>query len=36
MSALDDQGNPISWETKYQMQVDLKARLEKSIKQLEK
>ena len=36
MSATDEDGNPISWETKYQMQLDLKAKLEKSIKQLEK
>ena len=36
MSAVDDDGTPISWETKYQMQVDLKLKLEKSIKQLEK
>ena len=32
----DENGVPISWETKYQAQLDLKARLERSIKQLEK
>ena len=33
---VDEDGNPVSWETKYQMQLDLRAKLEKSIKQLEK
>ncbi len=28
----DAEGNPISWETKYQQQLELKQRLEKSIK----
>ena len=32
----DEDGNPMSWESKYQQQLDLKAKLEKSIKQLEK
>ena len=32
----DADGNPISWDTKYQMQLELKTKLEKSIKQLEK
>ena len=35
--AIDDAtGEPINWETKYQMQVELKARLEKNIIALEK
>ena len=34
--ANDVNGEPISWETKYQMQLELKTRLEKNIKQLEK
>ena len=33
---VDEDGNPVSWETKYQMQLDLRAKLERSIKQLEK
>ena len=31
-----EEAQAISWESKYQAQLDLKARLEKSIKQLEK
>jgi len=34
--ATDAAGNPISWETKYQEQLELKKTLQKSIKQLEK
>lgn len=32
----DEDGNPISWETKYQQQLELRTNLEKTIKQLEK
>lgn len=31
-----DNGEPLNWEARYQMQVEMKTRLEKQIKQLEK
>lgn len=36
INATDEDNNPISWDTQYQQQIDLKNKLEKSFKQLAK